>query len=414
MKKFLFTLALTFTAGAAMAQNNAIYKAQEKVEANDLNAALQILEGAMVNPKTTKFAEIYNNAAEIHARIFNPELMKAAQNMPFDTLVYCEHLDKAIDCYTKSHEADIKPDEKGRVKSKFIEKNRSRMLQMLDYYNYAGVFMNQSHNLEKSLEYFEKYYNMPKNPVFTPEQTDSIYKADTKGSYRQTAFNVTYLNYQLKRWADVRRCADVALEGEDNLRDLYILKMQACTELGDSAAWLATLKEGAARIEDAGFLQNLLYYYVQKDQPEEAKKMADELLQKNPDGKAPWYMKGCVELNMTKDYSAARECFSKALAIDPDYVDACINMGYTYMNEVYSKKVNGEWKLDRKNVKQFNAEFEQIKKYYEEARPYFEHVRELKPDEPKYWASSLQMIYTNLQMPDQAKEMDAIIESMNK
>ena len=182
MKKFLFTLALTFTAGAAMAQNNAIYKAQEKVDANDLNAALEILEGAMVNPKTTKFAEIYNNAAEIHARILNPELMKAAQNMPFDTLVYCEHLDKAIDCYTKSHEADIKPDEKGRVKSKFIEKNRSRMLQMLDYYNYAGVFMNQSHNLEKSLEYFEKYYNMPKNPVFTPEQTDSIHKADTKSS----------------------------------------------------------------------------------------------------------------------------------------------------------------------------------------------------------------------------------------
>ena len=89
MKKFLFTLALTFTAGAAMAQNNAIYKAQEKVDANDLNAALEILEGAMVNPKTTKFAEIYNNAAEIHARILNPELMKAAQNMPFDTLLYC-------------------------------------------------------------------------------------------------------------------------------------------------------------------------------------------------------------------------------------------------------------------------------------------------------------------------------------
>ena len=89
-------------------------------------------------------------------------------------------------------------------------------------------------------------------------------------------------------------------------------------------------------------------------------------------------------------------------------------MGYTYMNEVYAKKISGVWKLDRKNVKQFNAEFEQIKKYYEAARPYFEHVRELKPDEPKYWASSLQMIYTNLQMPDQAKEMDAIIEGMNK
>lgn len=124
-------------------------------------------------------------------------------------------------------------------------------------------------------------------------------------------------------------------------------------------------------------------------------------------------MKGCVELNLLKDYAASRTSFEKALAIDPNYIDANVNMAYTYMNEVVSRRNKGEFKLDRTNVKQFNEEFEKIKVYYEKALPYFEKVRELAPDQPRLWASALQQIYTNLQQPDKAKEMDAYIESSN-
>ena len=166
---------------------------------------------------------------------------------------------------------------------------------------------------------------------------------------------------------------------------------------------------------NSGFAQNLLYYYVNKNNLAEAEEMAQSLIAKNANSKVAWYMKGCVELNMKKDYNAARESFKKALDLDPNYADANINMGITYINEVVARRNNGEYCLDRTKVKQFNADYEKIKVFYQNARPYFEKVRELLPDKPSVWAAYLSNIYTNLQMKDEAKAMDELLkQSQNK
>lgn len=412
MKKLILTAALSGLCAFAFAQNSAIYKAQSLQEKGEIKAAADLLDEALKNPKTTKFAQMYNMAAELQAQIFNPELMKAAQGVPFDTTLFVTTLDKMVDYYTKSHEADITPDKKGKVKSKYVQANHDRMMAILDYYNYAAVFMNQSGKADKSMEYFEKYLNLPKNPIFSEHETDSIY-ASKRSAYSQTAFNLALLNFNAKSWDKAIEYADVALEDTLGTRDLYIIKMQSYLAKNDSTTWLKTLTDAVKRTEDEGFMQNLLYYYVVHNDIQGATAMADELVAANPNNKGPWYMKGCVELNLLKDYAASRTSFEKALAIDPNYIDANVNMAYTYMNEVVSRRNKGEFKLDRTNVKQFNEEFEKIKVYYEKALPYFEKVRELAPDQPRLWASALQQIYTNLQQPDKAKEMDAYIESSN-
>lgn len=412
MKKLILTAALSGLCAFAFAQNSAIYKAQSLQEKGEIKAAADLLDEALKNPKTTKFAQMYNMAAELQAQIFNPELMKAAQGVPFDTTLFVTTLDKMVDYYTKSHEADITPDKKGKVKSKYVQANHDRMMAILDYYNYAAVFMNQSGKADKSMEYFEKYLNLPKNPIFSEHETDSIY-ASKRSAYSQTAFNLALLNFNAKSWDKAIEYADVALEDTLGTHDLYIIKMQSYLAKNDSTTWLKTLTDAVKRTEDEGFMQNLLYYYVVHNDIQGATAMADELVAANPNNKGPWYMKGCVELNLLKDYAASRTSFEKALAIDPNYIDANVNMAYTYMNEVVSRRNKGEFKLDRTNVKQFNEEFEKIKVYYEKALPYFEKVRELAPDQPRLWASALQQIYTNLQQPDKAKEMDAYIESSN-
>lgn len=412
MKKLILTAALSGLCAFTFAQNSAIYKAQSLQEKGEIKAAADLLDEALANPKTTKFAQMYNMAAEMHAQLFNPELMKAAQGLPFDTTLFVTSLDKMVTYYTKSNEADMKPDKKGNVKPKYQAANHERMLDLLDYYNYAAVFMNQNKQADKSMEYFEKYLNLPKNPIFTKEETDSIY-ASKRAAYSQTAFNLSLLNYNAKDWAKAIDYADVALQDTLGTRDLYIIKMQSYLAQKDSTSWLKTLTDAVKRTEDEGFMQNLLYYYVVHNDVQGAVSMADELVKANPNNKGPWYMKGCVELNLLKDYAASRTSFEKALAIDPNYVDANINMAYTYMNEVVSRRNKGEFKLDRTNVKQFNEEFEKIKVYYEKALPYFEKVRQLTPDQPRLWASPLQQIYTNLQQKDKAKEMDAYIEDSN-
>lgn len=421
MKKSLFALGLALISTAATAQNSAIYKAQEAEQKGNLTEAISILETALENPKTTKFAEIYNQAAEDHAKIFNNELNKAAQQMPFDTVAFTTHLDKAIEYYTKSHEANLKPDAKGRVKvdEKIQFANHMRLGFMLDYYNYAAMFQYQRGDTAAAIKYFEKYLDLPKNPIFSQQETDSIY-ADPKkrAGYTQTRLNIAMLQFNRKNWDEAIKYADEALKDTLNTRDLYIIKMQSYLAKNDSASYLTTLAEAIGRTEDEGFMQNLLYYYVSNNQLAPAEKMASELISTAPEKKSSWYMKGCVELNMKKDYAAAREDFAKALAIDPNFVDANVNMAYTYMNEGREVQLSGKFKIlgkyktyTKAQEPIYKKELAEVRAYYENARPYMEKVRELTPDEPRRWGYSLQMIYENLGMKDKKAEVDALLQN---
>lgn len=417
MKKLV--IALAFIATAASAQNNAIYKAEELENKGNVAGALEVLESAMENPKTTKLAEVYNRAAECCAKMLNPELMKAAQGLPCDTAVFLTSVDKALSYYIKSHEADIKPDEKGRVKAKFITQNKARVLSMLDYYNYCGVFEYQSGHQQQALDYFQKYIDLPKCPVFTQNETDSIYKSKAD-AYNQSAVNVAIFNYQAKRWDKVKESATMALSAENpaSMRDLYVMKMEAEAALGDSAAWLKTLTEAVGRMEDANFAQSLMYYYYQKNDYDDAMKVAISLTEKNPASKTAWYLKGCIDLNIKRDFEAARKSFEKAIELDENFADAHYNLAVSYTNEVIQKRNNGDFKLgdpsQKKTIKEQNEVKiannkiidTKIKPYYEKALPHMEKVRELLPDNPKSWASMLQMIYTNLQQKEKAEEMD--------
>lgn len=402
-----------------MAQNSAIYKAETLKQKGDIAGAAATLEEALRNPKTTNWAEMYHQAGELRAQLFNVELMKAAQGMPFDTTAFVTHLDSMVFLYTKSHEADIAPDKKGKVKPKFVAQNHARMSAFLDYYNYAALFMNQNKQLDRSMLYFEKYLDMPKNPIFTQHETDSIY-ASKQQVYSQTVSNLAMLSFQQKKWDDALRFADRALKDTMNLRDLYVIKMQCHVNKGDSAAWLETLKEGVTRLENESMMQNLLYYYMTHNDLAAATKMADDLVAANPSNRSSWYMKGVILLNMKKDYQSAREAFTKALEIDPNYIEANINMASTYINEVVAKRLAGSYKFagtgknitGQKNVDIYKKELAEIQGYYKNAQKYMEHVQMIDPENPKRWVHTLQMIYDNLQLKDKKAEMDAIIESL--
>ena len=205
-----------------------------------------------------------------------------------------------------------RPMKKARWSQNFNAINGSRIAAMLDYYNYAALFVNQNGNRNEAITYFKKFIELPKNPVFTPQQTDSIYMAK-KTEYAQAAYNLTILCYGQNDWDDVLRYADLALQDETGIRDLYIMKMQAYLGKQDSAAYLKTLQEAVIRTETPNFIQNLLYYYIQKDDRAGALSMADNLVKDHPQSKAAYYLRGSVYLNMKPfSYAKAEEDFSKA------------------------------------------------------------------------------------------------------
>lgn len=129
-------------------------------------------------------------------------------------------------------------------------------------------------------------------------------------------------------------------------------------------------------------------------------------------------MKGCVNLNLKKNYAEARQAFEKALSYDANFVEANANMAYSYINEVVTKRQAGAYKYaggvsrevkGQAAVAQYNKEMADIKGYYTKALPYMEKVRSLSPDNSRLWASALQQIYFNLDCKAEAKQMDDIM-----
>ncbi len=416
MKK-LFGLLAIFAQSVLLSNAQSLYNVEMKMSENKWDDALGDLkelidkENSRELPRPQKLAQYYNLAASCRVQSFNSELVKASQQVPLDTALFIQALDETIDYSTKSHEYDFMADKKGKVKPKYAKENKNMIAMLLDYYNYAGQFANANGDQQQSIDCFEKYTQLPMNPVFTKEETDSIY--DSKRLYyTMAAFNVAMINYQMKNWDAVLRNADRALKDTMYLNDLYIMKSQAYIEKGDSASWLNNLKEAVGRLDNpAAFMQTLLFYYVDKNDVNEANAMADELVAKNPDNKSAWYMKGCVKLNVEKDFEGARQAFEKALEFDSDYADANYNMGVTYINEVIARRDKGEFCMDRTKVDQYNADRARIQEFYKKALPFFEKIQQLIPDQPRKWAPTLQQIYYNLDNNQKAQEMDEIMRA---
>lgn len=406
MKKVISVFALALTVGGtACAQNSLFYKAQGLLEENKLLEAEKVIETSLTSGKTKKLARAYNLAAEIQARKLQKEILKAAKSMPLDTALFVQSLNKAYKYYTESHKIDITPDKKGRVKPELVQKNKERITHLAPDFIYAAQFLYKNKELDGAYNSYVEYLKFPENIIYSKHETDSIYKKN-RAQFSKVAYFAAMIGYQKKDWDKVLPCVDIALKDSSNLKDLYVMKFAALLSKKDTASWVETNIEAIRRVDDcAAFIQNLLYYYNSQGKNDEALKMGNEFVAQDSKNKMSWYARGCVYLNLLKDYKAARADFMKALEIDSLFPEAVNNVGVSYINEVVSMRdkitsdpYSPKYKKDREMVLEF----------YRKALPYFEKFRELCPDKPRVWANNLRNIYYNLNEKEKEKEMDAI------
>ena len=426
MKKIFSLAAVAACSMVSMAQNSVISKAAFLQEQNKTAEALEVLKSSFDNPKTTKFAEIYNQAGKLVSTQFNPELMKAAQNEPLDTAKFISSLNEMVDYFTKSYVAEHTPDAKGKMpKVKFSPENTRVLLGCQDYFFYAGIFLNQNRDKAGAYEYFNKHLQFVNNPALA-DKRDSLIQAKAQ-NYAQANYYCSMLAYEMKKWDDVLRQTQELLpkkellaEAKIPVRDLYLMRFEAnLTGKKDTLAYVNDLKHAIDNIEDnQAFMESLVAVYNEKNDVKSAEETANEMVAKNPQSKSAWFIKGYVDMNLKHDYATARNAFDKALELDPNYLEAMANKAYCYINEVVTKRQNGGYKyagsnLDRvkgqKAVDLYNKELKEIRGYFEKALPLMEKVRELAPERSRLWASALEQIYSNLNQKAKAEEMEHIM-----
>lgn len=397
MKKILFTLVAAVFTLCATAQNSAVTKAQTLLQENKATEALQILEDAMKNEKTTKFAEVYHFAAQAEFFLFYNELVKASENMPFDTLAFAGTLNKAQEYALRSHAEDTKADAKGRVKPKMVAQNLDLYTKLADYVGYPGSMLYANGDKLGARECFRRQGAYLDTDLLPQSAKDSIYAAH-KDDFDQADFFVTVISNEIDDYDGVIASAAKQANNPKYARDIRLMKIYAYEKKGDELGWLEVIKS-AILTDGADYADELVRHYQDPENPEKAAAIAEELIAANGTNPNAWFLKGRIALVLKSNTAEALEAFNKVLELDANFGPAYYNASMCHMqNATELQNANRV-----KNAAKIKAELEA-------ALPLMEKYRQLAPDQVRQWATYLSMIYDNLKMPEKAAEMDNLLK----
>lgn len=389
--------------GFAFAQEKAVKEAKKIAGAvnPDFAQAEQLINGALTNPETKDQAETWNVAGFIQKRRSEKEMESAYLRKPYDTLqVYKSALDMCK-YYLKCDELAQIPNEKGKIKNKYRKTNAATIKGERGNLINGGIqFFNEDKNKE-ALEYFGMYVSLPSQPMFAE---DEELKADTL--LPQIAYYASLAAMKMEDYASVLKYAPVAQDDKEVGKYAMEFVSTALKAEGDTAKWIVSLQEGVQKYpEHPFFFGNLIDYYSNSKKFDEAMAFADEMIAKDPANPFNTYVKGYLYHNM-EDYDKALEFYKKTIELSPDYAEAYSNIGLIYCLKAqdYSAKATSDV-----NDPKYAEDMAKLKTFYEEAKPYYEKARQLKPDQKDLWMNGLYRVYYNLQMGPEYEEIEKLM-----
>ena len=170
--------------------------------------------------------------------------------------------------------------------------------------------------------------------------------------------------------------------------------------LNDTAAYVATLKEGVERYLDYPyFFTYLVDYYNSKEMLDSALAVVEKGLAHDPERELFLFAKNNLLLNLGQ-YEECIKISDKLIAKNESLAEAYYNAGVSYINMAY---------VLEKEKKNTRKQREAIVDKYRKAKPYIEKYRELAPDKKDRWAAALYNVYYNLNMGKEFEEIDQLL-----
>ena len=404
MKRVLFSMVLLMAVSFAFAQEKNVKEAKSiagEVKP-DFAKAEQLINEALTNPETKDNAATWDVAGYIQKRINEKEMENAYLRKPYDTLKVYNSVLNMYNYFVKCDELAQIPNEKGKIKNKYRSATSKTILAERPNLINGGIqYFNLNQN-EEALKFFAAYVDAATLPMLEKE---NLLEKDT--ILPQVAYYATLAADRVGDKDAVMKYAQYALKDKENGQFAMQLLTDAYKAKGDTAKWVEKLQEGIVKFpENQYFFANLVDYYSSSNQNDKAMQFANDMLAKDPNNKLYLYVKAYLYHNM-KDYEKAIEFYKKTLDVDPTYAEACSNLGLVYLLQAQDYADKAPTDINDPNYATAQAN---IKKFYEEAKPYYEKARELKPDQKDLWLQGLYRVYYNLNM---GPEFEAIEKLMN-
>lgn len=410
MRKTLLTaslllLSVTFTFGqkALVDQAWSLAKRTEKPDFKQARASiLQAIAG-----ESAEDAKAWYVAGNIEQRFFEKEYSQLQYGLGANEDAMYKALYDGYKYYLKAVEFDTLPNEKGKVKPKYLKNIQKDLLNNTDGYNNGAV---HQFNNKKDYKGAYDYWNIILEIRDLPFMAPMAKKMPSDSIYAQIEYNASLAAYYSDDRALSVKAHERAKGNGYEQNSVYQRLVQEYSLARDTVNLIATLNEGNQLFGDTDVERkhadgstyykkedfygiSLMNLYISSQQYDKAFEVLNEILPKSPESYDLWNVKGNLHENQGETEEAIK-CFQKALELNPKFADALGSMGRIYFNQAVEK--DNELSTSITNTAEYNkAKEQEVLPLYRQALPYFEQAHQLNADEHDYMVA-LRNIYYNL------------------
>jgi tetratricopeptide (TPR) repeat protein len=403
MKRVLFSVALLMMVSVSFAQVKNVKEAKSIAGGTNPEFAKveSLIDAALVDPETKDEPNTWNVAGYVQRRINEKEMENAYLQKPYDTLRAYNSLLKMCEYFLKCDELAQVPNEKGKISNKFRKSNAQTLLIERPNLINGGIQYFNINDNKKALNFFATYIDVTVNPILDKE---NLLVKDTM--LPQVAYFASLAAARLEDYPTIIKYAPYGVKDKETGKYVLEFLSSAYKAQDDTQNWLETLKTGIKSFPDyTYFFGNLIDYYSNNNKYDDALAFANEMLANDPNNTFYLYVKAYLYHGM-KEYDNAIEFYKKTIEIDPQYAEAYSNLGLIYC--IKAQEYADQATTDINDSK-YRDEQQVIKKFYEEARPYYEKARSIKPDQQDLWLQGLYRIYYNLNLGTEFEEIEKLL-----
>ena len=332
--------------------------------------ARNLIQQAIENPETKDDPKTWYTAGLIEERAFTGENQKSLKGEPQDLPNMYKALLAMHEYYQKTYEIDHQPNDKGKVRPKFEKKISKAYEDNLLYYINAGGYYMEQKDFKNALKAFQAFRDIKRSPLF---EGDKIAQPDSNSM--MVDFFAVITAYQA---GDKQLAIQYGEELKGNgyrQNEVYQILAQTYIEEGDTANYITTMREGLKLFpKEPYYSVNLINTYIVQNKYDEARAFLTQAIELNPENPQLYDVMG--KLYEESNEEEAIKWFSKALEVDPNYVESLCNIGRIYYNkavEVSDKEEGG-----------MAAAQEKRKALLNKALPYLEKAYSINPDASYY------------------------------
>ncbi|KAA8478512.1 hypothetical protein BDE36_2913 [Arcticibacter tournemirensis] len=386
-KSLIVTLAVIGMSVSAFAQKSAVSSAKSDYESYTtlrgaspqlaqpkLKSAKEAIDKAVLHEKTKNDAGAWTYRALIYADMAANDSTSAADQLTAE----------ALTALNKAKELDNAGAQKENIQKAVTLLSQGQLIKGKNFYD--------------KQQYAEAYKEFNKGLEYAPGDTTLNYAAAISAMYAKDNANA------IARFKELLPTNYSALENiYSNLSALYM-------QVGDTTAAIKVAGEGAAKFPKSSDLATReIELSLMSGKQKEVIEKINAQATKEPNNKIyPFYLG--IAYNAANENVKAEEAYKKAIALDPNYNDAFINLGGLIMNngiEIYNKAN----KLPANKQTEYAATMKKAQAEFDRALPFLEKAVELNP-KSDLALRNLKTYYTIKNNKAKADEIDAKIKAL--